>query len=380
MPIPQLKSNFTKRQIGDSSPQFSHRPIEPVQEPKKRIFGSRFIYHKTPRLPKPQISKTWLRKFIKRFWRQLLALVLLGGIFMIGLFAWYSRDLPEPGKIMDRSVALSTKIYDRTGEVLLYEVHGPENRSLVKIDDVPQHVVDATIAIEDKDFYNHGGISIWGIIRGQIVPRLSGNRSQGGSTLTQQFVKNAILTDERKLSRKIKEWILSWQIEKKYDKRQILEFYFNEIPYGGSVYGVEAAARYYFDKSVKASLKTLTFIALILTAVALLTSKFLIIAIWGTEMQKAFVPFNILMAGSLFFFLSSPLSWVLVVRNKQKYLPAVYGIALIFNVVFNIIFIPRYNYLASAAIIVLTEFLVLVALYFLVRRFYHTPVTPSDIR
>ena len=135
-----------------------------------------------------------------------------------------------------------------------------------------------------------------------------------------------------------------------------------------------------FDKSVKASLKTLTFIALILTAVALLTSKFLIIAIWGTEMQKAFVPFNILMAGSLFFFLSSPLSWVLVVRNKQKYLPAVYGIALIFNVVFNIIFIPRYNYLASAAIIVLTEFLVLVALYFLVRRFYHTPVTPSDIR
>ena len=251
MPIPQLKSNFTKRQIGDSSPQFSHRPIEPVQEPKKRIFGSRFIYHKTPRLPKPQISKTWLRKFIKRFWRQLLALVLLGGIFMIGLFAWYSRDLPEPGKIMDRSVALSTKIYDRTGEVLLYEVHGPENRSLVKIDDVPQHVVDATIAIEDKDFYNHGGISIWGIIRGQIVPRLSGNRSQGGSTLTQQFVKNAILTDERKLSRKIKEWILSWQIEKKYDKRQILEFYFNEIPYGGSVYGVEAAARYYFDKSVK---------------------------------------------------------------------------------------------------------------------------------
>ena len=251
MPIPQLKSNFTRRQIGDSSPQFSHRSIEPVKEPRKKMFGHHFIYHKTPRLPKPQISKNWFRNFIKRFWRQVFAVGLLGAILMVGLFAWYSRDLPEPGKIMDRSVALSTKIYDRTGEVLLYEVHGPENRSLVKIDDIPQHVVDATIAIEDKDFYNHGGISIWGIIRGQVVPRLSGNRSQGGSTLTQQFVKNAILTDERKLSRKIKEWILSWQIEKKYDKRQILEFYFNEIPYGGSVYGVEAAARYYFDKSVK---------------------------------------------------------------------------------------------------------------------------------
>ena len=170
---------------------------------------------------------------------------------MIGLFAWYSRDLPEPGQIMDRSVALSTKIYDRTGEVLLYEIHGPENRTLVKIADIPEHVVNATIAIEDKNFYNHNGISVWGIIRGQIMPRLQGKRAQGGSTLTQQFVKNAILTNERKLSRKIKEWIISWQIEKKYDKEQILEFYFNEIPYGGSIYGVEAAAQYYFDRSVQ---------------------------------------------------------------------------------------------------------------------------------
>lgn len=259
MPIDQLKSNFTRRKIADVNPQFSHKPVGEIKQVGKLRSGRHFLHLKKPKMPSlPQLgrgslrgSKGWFGRFLRRFWPYMLGLMFLGGIVIIGLFAWYSRDLPEPGKIMDRSVALSTKIYDKTGEVLLYEVHGPENRTLVKIDDIPEHVINATIAIEDKNFYNHRGISVWGIIRGQIVPRLRGDRVQGGSTLTQQFVKNAILTDERKLSRKIKEWILSWQIERKYDKRQILEFYFNEIPYGGSVYGVSAAAQYYFDKSVK---------------------------------------------------------------------------------------------------------------------------------
>ena len=251
MPIPQLKSNFSQRKISDIDTQFSHHSINETKTPAKKKSPGRFLYDKRPKIPKLRGPRSWFKGSIKRFWPQILGLVFLGGIFMIGLFAWYSRALPEPGKIMDRPVALSTKIYDRTGEVLLYEVHGPENRTLVSIEDIPAYVVNATIAVEDKNFYNHGGISIWGIIRGQIMPRLQGQRSQGGSTLTQQFVKNAILTDERKLSRKIKEWILSWQIEKKFDKQQILEFYFNEIPYGGSVYGVQAAANYYFDKKVQ---------------------------------------------------------------------------------------------------------------------------------
>ncbi|MBT4209634.1 MAG: penicillin-binding protein [Candidatus Komeilibacteria bacterium] len=252
MPIPKLKSNFSKRKISDIHPQFSHRSIAKPKKLKKKKLVGRFLYHKRkPKIPKIEGSGGWFKGLIKRLWPYALGLVFIGGIFLIGLFAWYSRDLPEPGKIMDRPVALSTKIYDRTGEVLLYEVHGPENRTLVSIEDIPDHVVDATIAIEDKNFYNHQGISVWGILRGQIVPRLQGKRAQGGSTLTQQFVKNAILTNERKLSRKIKEWILSWQIEKKYDKDQILEFYFNEIPYGGSVYGVQAAAQYYFDKTAQ---------------------------------------------------------------------------------------------------------------------------------
>lgn len=254
MPIDQLKSNFTRRKIADVNPQFSHKPLSEVKQSRKLRSGRHFLHRQKSKLPElgssHKGSRGWFRRFLKRFWPYGLGLVFLGGILIIGLFAWYSRDLPEPGKIMDRSVALSTKIYDRSGQELLYEVHGPEKRSLVKIDDIPEYVINATIAIEDKNFYNHSGISVWGIIRGQIVPRLRGSRAQGGSTLTQQFVKNAILTDERKISRKIKEWILSWQIERKYDKRQILEFYFNEIPYGGAVYGVQAAAEYYFDKSV----------------------------------------------------------------------------------------------------------------------------------
>ncbi|MCD4760936.1 penicillin-binding protein [bacterium] len=248
MPIPQLKSNFTKKRIAGSGDSFSHHRISDVQKPKKNKVSGHFLYKKSS--PKSNKGKFW-KRLVKKFWPYILAGIFIFGIFIIILFAWYSRDLPESGKLLDRSLALSTKIYDRTGEVLLYEVHGDENRSWVSREEIPEYVVNATIAIEDKNFYEHKGISIWGILRGQIMPRLQGKRAQGGSTLTQQFVKNAILTNERKLSRKIKEWILSYRIEQKFDKDQILEFYFNEIPYGGAVYGIEAAANYYFDRPVE---------------------------------------------------------------------------------------------------------------------------------
>ncbi|MDP2812810.1 MAG: penicillin-binding protein [bacterium] len=248
MPIPQLKSNFSRRRLGEDKPSFVYRQLEEVKKPKKIKSLGNFLFKKEKNKNR---KGPWFWRFIRQFWRLGLALLFVVGIFMIGLFAWYSKDLPESGKIMDRSVALSTKIYDKTGEVLLYEVHGDQNRSLISINEIPDYVKQATISIEDKNFYNHGGISVWGIIRGQIVPRLQGRRSQGGSTLTQQFVKNAILSDERKVSRKIKEWILSYQIERKFSKDEILEFYFNEIPYGGAIYGVQAASNYYFDKPVQ---------------------------------------------------------------------------------------------------------------------------------
>jgi len=176
--------------------------------------------------------------------------ILICFVLIALLFAYYAKDLPDPNKIIDRTVAQSTKIYDRTGEELLYEISGDQKRTLVDLDQIPKHTINATISIEDKNFYKHGGISLWGIIRGQIVPRLQGKPAQGGSTLTQQLVKNAILTNERKVSRKIKEWILSYRIEKKFTKDEILKLYFNEIPYGSNVYGVEAAANYYFGKHV----------------------------------------------------------------------------------------------------------------------------------
>jgi 1A family penicillin-binding protein len=214
-------------------------------------------------------KKTWHRRKVgspiisgkKISWKGLLlhpttikiiaGLFLLSLIFSFGVFAWASRGLPNPNQLMERTIAQSTKIYDRTGEHILYDIHGDEQRTMIELKDLPNYVKWATIAIEDKDFYHHKGISFWGILRGVGWQAVRGRSIQGGSTLTQQFVKNAILTSERKITRKIKEWILAWRIEKKFTKDQILQMYLNEIPYGSTAYGVEAAARRYFGVSAK---------------------------------------------------------------------------------------------------------------------------------
>lgn len=176
--------------------------------------------------------------------------VLVGIIVVIGAFAWVSRDLPDPNRIKDRVVAQSTKIYARDGTTLLYDVHGDQKRTLVKLQEIPEHVRQATIALEDRDFYKHGGVSIRGLLRGVVLDTLRG-RATGGSTITQQFVKNSILTNERKISRKLKEIILAYELERKFSKDDILQLYFNEIPYGSTIYGIEAASQSFFGKSVK---------------------------------------------------------------------------------------------------------------------------------
>ncbi len=177
--------------------------------------------------------------------------ILVGGIILIAAFAWYSRDLPNVDALFERTVAESTKIYDRTGEHVLYEIHGEEKRTSVNLDQISDYVKQATISAEDRHFYEHHGINIFSIIQAVILDPLRGKGIRGGSTLTQQLAKNAILTNERTISRKIKEWILAYRIEKRYTKDQILEMYFNEIPYGSVNYGVEAAANYFFGKSAK---------------------------------------------------------------------------------------------------------------------------------
>jgi len=176
---------------------------------------------------------------------------LVGGIGFVGLVAWYSRDLPQPGQVINRTVSESTKIYDRTGQTVLYDIHGNEKRTSIKLDQVSDYIIKATLTAEDRHFYEHHGINFFSIIQGVIIDPLMGRGFRGGSTLTQQFVKNAILDNKRSISRKIKEWILSIQLERKFSKDQILEMYFNEIPYGSVNYGVEAASNYFFSKHAK---------------------------------------------------------------------------------------------------------------------------------
>ncbi|MFZ5437544.1 MAG: penicillin-binding protein [Patescibacteria group bacterium] len=170
------------------------------------------------------------------------------GIFgFLGLFAWYSKDLPKPGEVIRRE-GFSTKIYDRDGE-LLYDLYDNERRNPITLNQLPEYLKQATVAIEDKDFYKHGGFDLLTVVR---IPynMVFRQRVVGGSTLTQQLVKNALLTNERTISRKFKELVLSIQIERTFTKDQILEMYLNEAPYGGTAWGVGTAAELYFNKDV----------------------------------------------------------------------------------------------------------------------------------
>ena len=166
-----------------------------------------------------------------------------------GLFYFFIlRDLPSPKAIATKT-PYSTQIYDRSHK-LLYEIYAEENRLPVKLEELPDYVAKATIAIEDRNFYQHHGFSTKGILRAFYKTTFQGNL-QGGSTLTQQLVKNALLTQERTLQRKIKEAILTVLTEIIYDKNQILTMYFEQTPYGGTAWGIEAAAKRYFNKPAK---------------------------------------------------------------------------------------------------------------------------------
>ena len=181
--------------------------------------------------------------------------IILGGLaiglgLLLLVFLWFSKDLPSPNKINARLNAQTTKIYASDEKTLLLEVYGDKNRSLIEFDQMPKAIKDATVAIEDKDFYKHGAFSIQGIGRAFSGVLFGVNRG-GGSTITQQYVKNALLTDERSVSRKIKELILAIEIEQLYKKDDILKLYLNEIPYGSTAYGVQAAAKTYFGKDAK---------------------------------------------------------------------------------------------------------------------------------
>ncbi len=180
---------------------------------------------------------------------------LLLGIFIVaailGVFAYFLKDLPNPDKIAERQIVESTKIYDRTGTVVLYDIHGEEKRTVISFDKMPNSIKEATVAVEDANFYNHFGLDLKGILRAIFANLRDQTLSQGGSTITQQFIKSSFLGPEKTFTRKIKEAILAIEFEAKYPKDKILEAYLNQIPYGSNAYGIEAAAQTFFNKPSK---------------------------------------------------------------------------------------------------------------------------------
>ncbi len=171
-----------------------------------------------------------------------------GGI----VFVWLSTiTLPSFEDLENQKLIESTKIYDRTGEVLLYDVHEDIKRTVVPLEDISLYIRNATVAAEDSNFYQHYGIEPLAILRAVLIQPLRGKGVQGGSTITQQVVKNSLLTKERSITRKIKEWILAVRLEQVISKDQILSLYLNGSPYGGNIYGIEEASLGFFGKHAK---------------------------------------------------------------------------------------------------------------------------------
>ncbi len=186
-----------------------------------------------------------LKKFFKKQWKILIPILLV----FIGFYWFILRDLPSPTKLSSTSIPQSTQIFDRNGK-LLYTIYNNKNQTFLPLNAIPKTVQHATIAIEDKDFYKHGPIDLRGIARA-FISTVFRKQIQGGSTITQQLVKNTLLSPEQTITRKIREAILSFATEMLYPKDKILELYLNQIPYGGTAYGIEAAAQTYFGKHAK---------------------------------------------------------------------------------------------------------------------------------
>ena len=184
-----------------------------------------------------------IRYFILGF---LLSLIF---VFIPLIVTIFLQDLPSPKQLSFQQAPLTTKIFDRNN-TLLYQIYASQNRTLVPLSEIPKHLQEATIAIEDKTFYKNSGIDIVAIIRAAIAD-LSGKPLQGGSTITQQLIKSTLLTPEITIQRKIKEIILAFWAQEIYTKDQILEMYFNQVPYGGTAWGIEAASEVYFNSQTK---------------------------------------------------------------------------------------------------------------------------------
>lgn len=207
-------------------------------------------------------------------------LIAVAFMVLIGGFIYFSRTLPTVSQITNNEVVESTKIYDRTGENLIYEIHGEEKRTNLSADQIPDILRQATVAIEDKDFYSHPAIDFKSIIRAGLSVLKTGRLTQGGSTITQQLAKTSFLTPEKSITRKMKEFILAYRIEKIYSKDEVLNLYLNSVPYGYNAYGVEAASQLYFGKhAIELNLSEASMLAAIVQAPSYFSP-------WGSHLSE----------------------------------------------------------------------------------------------
>jgi 1A family penicillin-binding protein len=200
--------------------------------------------------------KNFIKDFIKKikkkniliYLKYLLYIFLGACAVVLLLIIYYVWDLPKPEKFTETPFIQSTKIYDRTGKVLLYDIFGEEKREIVPFDKISDNLKNAILASEDSRFYQHSGVDILRTIKAILIDIQSQSKSQGGSTITQQLIRSVYLTKQKSISRKVKEIILSIELEAKYSKDQIFDWYLNQVPFGENAYGAEAAAQTYFNK------------------------------------------------------------------------------------------------------------------------------------
>lgn len=262
------QENFTrfKKRFRKNKKSFEHKilkflGLKKVGRPKKsKAFFSLFSPLKFSNLKKILFQKKEIAYFqiklkkIKR-WRinfSLFTSLIFSLLFLLlsyGIYDFVFKDLPSANDLSTQQQNLTTKILDRNGQVL-YRIYEDENRTLVPLKSVSEDLINATIAIEDKSFYQHFGFSPLGILRA-LFANATSDKTQGGSTITQQLVKKRLLSNERTLQRKLREILLALVVEGAYEKDEILEMYLNTVPYGGSTYGIEEAAWRYFNKRAK---------------------------------------------------------------------------------------------------------------------------------
>ena len=205
--------------------------------------AERIFYRKTYQKNKNKERLFFILKFLS-----------FGFLFLIFcslfLFIYYAKDLPRPEKFTERQLFQSTKIYDRSGQTLLYEIYGEEKRTWVPLNVIPDELKKAVIVSEDANFYRHFGIDLRGVLRSVLINLKIGKPVYGGSTIPQQLIRSTFFSIEKTLGRKVREIILALELDRRYSKDQILEWYLNQVPFGQNTYGVEAASQTYFQKSV----------------------------------------------------------------------------------------------------------------------------------